>query len=113
VVVVVAREFSVPIEVEIAASANTVETVLARAKRSPDEIMFRRKDGGESNWRDVTAAEFCREMTALADALAAAGIEAGERVALMSRTRYEWTLIDYACWAAGAVTVPIYETCSG
>jgi long-chain acyl-CoA synthetase len=60
----------------------------------------------------VTAAEFGAEVTALAGGLMAAGIGPGDRVALMSRTRYEWTLIDYACWAAGAVTVPVYETSS-
>ena len=51
-------------------------------------------------------------MTALAKGLIAAGVKPGDRVALMSRTRYEWTLIDYAIWTAGAVTVPIYETSS-
>ncbi len=51
-------------------------------------------------------------MTALARGLIAAGIAAGDRVALMSRTRYEWTVLDYAIWTAGATTVPIYETSS-
>jgi long-chain acyl-CoA synthetase len=60
----------------------------------------------------VTAAAFRSEVVALAKGLVAAGIGPGDRVALMSRTRYEWTLIDYAIWAAGAVTVPIYETSS-
>ena len=59
---------------------------------------------GRADWRDVTAGEFRDEVTALAKGLIAAGIEPGDRVALMSRTRYEWTLIDYAIWAAGAVT---------
>ena len=52
------------------------------------------------------------EVTALAKGLIAAGIETGDRVAVMSHTRYEWTLIDYAIWTAGAVTVPVYETSS-
>ena len=56
--------------------------------------------------------QFRSEVTALAKGLIAAGIGAGDRVALLSRTRYEWTLADYAILAAGAVTVPIYETSS-
>jgi long-chain acyl-CoA synthetase len=60
----------------------------------------------------VTASQFSGEVIALAKGLVAAGIEPGDRVALMSHTRYEWTLIDYAIWTAGAVTVPVYETSS-
>jgi long-chain acyl-CoA synthetase len=63
-------------------------------------------------WTDVTASQFCGEVIAVARGLIAAGIEPGDRVALMSHTRYEWTLIDYAIWTAGAVTVPVYETSS-
>ncbi len=51
-------------------------------------------------------------MSAVAKGLIAAGVEVGDRVGLISKTRYEWTLIDYAIWFAGAVTVPIYETSS-
>ena len=63
-------------------------------------------------WQDVTAAQFLGEVRAVAKGLVAAGIEAGDRVGLISRTRYEWTLLDYAIWFAGAATVPIYETSS-
>src|SRR4030095_11105066 len=63
-------------------------------------------------WRDVSCAQFRDEVLALAQGLVAAGISPGDRVAMMSKTRYEWTLLDYAIWAAGAVTVPIYETSS-
>src|ERR1017187_241867 len=73
--------------------------------------MLRRRTG-EGRWQDVTAREFRDQVTGLAKGLIAAGIEPGDRVALMSRTRYEWTLIDYAIWAAGGVTVPVYETSS-
>ena len=66
----------------------------------------------EQGWADVTAAEFHDEVRAVAKGLIAAGVEAGDRVALLSKTRYEWTLFDYAIWFAGAVTVPIYETSS-
>src|SRR5580704_944839 len=68
--------------------------------------------GEDGGWQDVTARAFRDEVLPLAKGLIAAGIQPGDRVALLSRTRYEWTLIDYAIWAAGAVTVPIYETSS-
>ena len=73
--------------------------------------MLRRR-GADGRWQDITAAQFCAEVSGLAKGLIAAGIQPGDRVALMSRTRYEWTLADYAIWAAGAVTVPVYETSS-
>ena len=99
--------------------------VFTRAASQPHSVIMRRLDGGgpgapgapgepngPSGWRDVTAGQFRDEVTALAKGLIAAGVSPGDRVALMSRTRYEWTLVDYAIWAAGAVTVPIYETSS-
>jgi long-chain acyl-CoA synthetase len=67
---------------------------------------------GAPVWEDVTAAQFRDEVSLLAKGLIANGIGAHDRVALLARTRYEWTLADYAIWAAGAVTVPIYETSS-
>ena len=60
----------------------------------------------------MTVAAFAAEVTAVAKGLVARGIEPGDRVAIMSRTRYEWTLLDFACWAAGALGVPVYETSS-
>jgi long-chain acyl-CoA synthetase len=67
-------------------------------------------DGADGGWRDVTAAEFLEQVTAVAKGLVAVGLQPGDRVALMSRTRYEWTLLDYAIWFAGGVSVPVYET---
>jgi long-chain acyl-CoA synthetase len=104
------REFSVPAMVEVPASANLTDAPFTRAAEEPGRVALRRQDGGA--WKPVTAAEFAGEVTGLAKGLIAAGVEPGDRVALMSRTRYEWTLVDYAIWAAGAVTVPIYETSS-
>jgi long-chain acyl-CoA synthetase len=63
-------------------------------------------------WRDVTAAEFAAEVADVAKGLIEAGVEPGDRIAIMSRTRYEWTLLDFAAWAAGAVVVPVYPTAS-
>ena len=71
-----------------------------------------RRREAEQSWSDVTARQFADEVRALAKGLIAAGVQAGDRVGLMSRTTYEWTLIDYAIWTAGAVTVPVYETSS-
>ncbi len=106
-------EHSTPALVEIPASANLTDVVFERAQREPTRVVLRRAAAdAPAAWRDVTAGAFRDEVAALAKGLIAAGIEAGDRVALMSKTRYEWTLADYAIWAAGAVTVPIYETSS-
>ena len=104
------REFSIPALVEVPADASLADVVFRRASEQPQAVVMRRAAG--AGWTDVTAAVFRDEVVALAKGLIAAGVGAGDRVALMSRTRYEWTLIDYAIWAAGAVTVPVYETSS-
>ena len=78
---------------------------------TPDLALFAlpTADGG---WTDVTAAEFHARSMALAKGFVAAGIQPGDKIGLMCKTRYEWTLIDFATWFAGAVLVPIYETSS-
>jgi len=106
------REFSVPPVATLSDNATLTDPVWDNAERHPDTVQFARRSGGQGEWQDVTCAEFRDEVVALARGLVAAGIAAGDRVGLMSRTRYEWTLIDYAIWACGAVTVPIYETSS-
>ncbi|WP_188192885.1 AMP-dependent synthetase/ligase [Nonomuraea sp. SYSU D8015] len=104
------REYTVPVLVDVPASASLADTVFRRAEQEPGAIIMRRKtDGG---WPVVTAAQFRDQVVEVAKGLIAAGVEHGDRVALMSRTRYEWTLVDYAIWSIGAVTVPIYETSS-
>ncbi len=105
------REYSIPPLVHIPGSASLADVITRRAREEPDQVMLRRRDA-DGRWRDVTAAQFGAEVAALAKVIIAAGIEPGDRVALMSRTRYEWTLADYAIWSAGAVTVPVYETSS-
>ncbi|MFI6035313.1 AMP-dependent synthetase/ligase [Streptomyces sp. NPDC051315] len=81
------------------------------AAEAPDAVTLRRPapDGG---WRPVTAAAFARDVTAVAKGLITAGLEPGGRVVVMSRTRYEWTVLDFAIWAAGGQTVPVYPTSS-
>jgi long-chain acyl-CoA synthetase len=105
------REYSIPALVDIPASANLADMVSRRATEQPQAVALRRKNEA-GHWEDVTAHQFRDEVYALARGLVAAGIQVGDRVALMSHTRYEWTLIDYAVWTAGAVSVPIYETSS-
>ncbi|GAA1856205.1 AMP-dependent synthetase/ligase [Asanoa iriomotensis] len=104
------REFSVPPVVTVGDAANLTDPVWDNAAAAPDAVQFRRRRDGA--WADVTCGQFRDEVVALARGLVAAGIQPGARVGLMSRTRYEWTLIDYAIWSVGGVTVPIYETSS-
>ena len=104
------QEYSSPQVIEVDDSACLLDAVLQHAKSGPDDVVFTRRVDGR--WVPVTAKEFATEVRSLAAGLIAGGIQAGDRVGLMSKTRYEWTLCDYAIWAAGAVTVPIYETSS-
>ncbi|RAO20358.1 Long-chain-fatty-acid--CoA ligase [Micromonospora noduli] len=110
------REFSVPPIVTVGDAANLTDPVWDNAEVAPDTVQFARPtpraDGTVTEWTEVTCLQFRDEVAAVARGLIAAGIEPGARVGLMSRTRYEWTLLDYAIWAVGAVTVPIYETSS-
>ncbi len=103
------KQFDVPAMVQADPAANTTDLLIARVAATPDDALFARPtaDGG---WKDVSASEFLDQVKALAKGLVAAGIQPGDRIGLMSRTRYEWTLIDFAAWFAGAVLVPIYET---
>lgn len=108
------REFSTPATVEVPPTGNLTDDVVLNAREAGDTVVFSRRGSGAGSegWEDVTAAQFLTEVSAVAKGLIAAGIEAGDRVAIISKTRYEWTLLDYAIWFAGAVTVPIYETSS-
>nr|WP_218910688.1 AMP-dependent synthetase/ligase [Nocardioides thalensis] len=88
------------------------DDVVRNAAEARDTVAFSRPTEDGSGWTDVTCGEFHDQVTAVAKGLVASGIDPGDRVALISRTRYEWTLMDYAIWFAGAVTVPIYESSS-
>ncbi len=89
---------------------NLTDMVWANAERFGDAVSFQRHVDG--TWVDLTARDFAAHVLAVAKGLIATGIEPGDRVCLMSKTRYEWTLLDFAIWAAGGVTVPVYETSS-
>ncbi|WP_237565451.1 AMP-dependent synthetase/ligase [Ornithinimicrobium cavernae] len=104
------QEYEVPPLIPPREEGNLSDIVHGWAQRDPQRPLLSRQDEGV--WRDVTAADFSREVRELAKGFLAAGIEVGDRVAVMSRTRYEWTLTDFALWTAGAVPVPVYETSS-
>jgi long-chain acyl-CoA synthetase len=104
------RELTVPSKAPNPSQHNTADYVYENAATAPDRVTIRRRVDGE--WRDVTSGQFADEVLGCAKGLIAAGVEAGDRVALMSKTRYEWTLIDFAVLSIGAVVVPIYETSS-
>jgi long-chain acyl-CoA synthetase len=105
------REFTNPPLALPAPVGGLADVVFRRAQEDPQHIALGRKDE-QDQWRDVSSAEFRDEVLALAKGLLSQGIRFGDRVAIMSRTRYEWTLFDYALWTIGAQVVPIYPTSS-
>jgi len=104
------REFTVPATITVPSDASVSDAIFDNARDYPDLVSISRRTA--EGWEDVTAARLATEVRAVARGLVGAGIAPGDRVALMSKTRYEWTLFDYAIWAVGAVPVPIYETSS-
>ncbi|MFB7213747.1 AMP-dependent synthetase/ligase [Streptomyces sp. NPDC056255] len=105
------RQVSVPPAAPPVRRGSLAEIPFDNAREAPADAVLSRKqpDGG---WRDVTAAAFAEEVLAVAKGLIAEGLGVGDRIAIMARTTYEWTLLDFAAWAAGLVTVPIYPTSS-
>ncbi|MGW0422245.1 AMP-dependent synthetase/ligase [Streptomyces sp. NPDC003015] len=105
------REVSVPPLVPPVTHGSLADLPFDNAEAAPEQrVMSRRTDDGR--WIDITAAEFARQVLAVAKGLISEGLMPGDRVAIMARTTYEWTLLDFASWAAGLVTVPIYPTSS-
>ncbi len=104
------KNISVPPLVTPRLDGNLSDLPVRNASTQPHDVGFSRPSA--NSWVDITNAEFAADVKALAKGLMAAGIGLGERVAIMSKTRYEWTLTDFAVWTAGAVPVPIYETSS-
>jgi long-chain acyl-CoA synthetase len=104
------KEYSSPIAVAEPATGNLTDMLWTNERDFPASVVFSRR--GPDGWTDVTSRQFADEVRGLAAGLVASGLQVGDRVALMSRTRYEWALADYAIWTAGGVTVPIYETSS-
>jgi long-chain acyl-CoA synthetase len=104
------REFSVPASFTIGANDNIVSAVFSHERDDPNYVIFQRMVNG--NWTDVTCGQAAAEVRAVALGLIAEGVQPGDRVAILSATRYEWVILDYAILAVGGVTVPIYETSS-
>ena len=105
------REISVPPLVTVPPETNITDLVLRQAAKASNPALFSRLDAA-GQWQDIRATDFLADVSLLAKGLMASGVAAGDRVGIMSRTRYEWALIDFAIWFAGAVSVPIYETSS-
>jgi long-chain acyl-CoA synthetase len=104
------QECAVPVSYVVRPDDNVTDDVFTNEQNWPDEVGLERKVSG--TWTPVTWREFAGQVRAIAAGFIAAGILPGDRVALMSHTRFEWTVVDYAILTAGAITVPIYPTSS-
>ncbi|MDP9693471.1 UNVERIFIED_ORG: long-chain acyl-CoA synthetase [Arthrobacter globiformis] len=104
------REASTELMVALEDSSNVTDLLLDCYRHNPSHAVYARRDA--SGWQNITAGHFLDQVTALAKGLIAGGLAPGDTVAVLSATRYEWTLVDFAIWFAGGVTVPIYETSS-
>jgi long-chain acyl-CoA synthetase len=104
------REFSVPATYEVGPDEALTDLLATNVAEHGDEVGLRRRVNGA--WQDVTWKQFGTEVAAVAKGLIASGVNAGDRVALQAKTRYEWTVIDFAIWTAGGVVVPIYDSSS-
>jgi len=102
--------YTTPAIVPAATAGNLTNLIAERAWFEADRVMVSRPLG--DGWQAVTAREFDDEIRATAKGLIASGLKIGDRVAIMAKTRYEWTVLDFAIWYAGGCVVPIYETSS-
>jgi len=105
------REVAVPPLVPPVTHGSLADLPFENAAAAPGQVVLSRRTG-DGSWADVTAARFAAEVHGLAKGLIAEGLAPGDRIAIMARTSYEWTLLDFAAWAAGLVTVPVYPTSS-
>jgi len=103
-------EFAVPAVVPTHTTGSLVDHIVENAADHPNRVSLSVPRG--EAWVGITSQQFLDEVKAVAKGIIANGVEPGERIGVMSRTRYEWTLVDYAIWYAGAVSVPVYETSS-
>jgi len=104
------KVFTKPAEFELAPGDNCLTLMLAQCEKHPDQVFFSRPEGRE--WIEVTGKEFAAQVRAVAKGIVANGVEQGDRVVLMAESSYEWALLDYAIWAAGAASVPVYPSSS-
>ena len=104
------NQIHVPALVPAPTSGNLTDLVADRAHFEPERVMLSRPLG--EGWQEVSARTFAAEVRQVAKGLFALGIKPGDRVGILSRTRYEWTILDFGIWFAGGVVVPVYETSS-
>src|SRR5688500_19049781 len=104
------KEYTSPGEVQLAPDANLTRALWQHERENPDRAALSYRAGGQ--FVDVTSKQFAEKVRAIAAGLIELGVQKGDRIAVMSPTRIEWTYLDYAIWSAGAVTVPMYETSS-
>lgn len=105
------REYSSPLRIHSPENSNITDLLLRHANSAANPALFS-VPAANGGWQDITASQFAADVSAIARGFIASGIEQGSRICLMARTRYEWTLVDFAIWYAGCITVPIYETSS-
>lgn len=105
------REYSSPLRIHSPENSNITDLLLRHANSAANPALFS-VPAANGDWQDITASQFAADVSAIARGFIASGIEQGSRICLMARTRYEWTLVDFAIWYAGCITVPIYETSS-
>ena len=105
------QQYDAPAVVEADPTANVTDLLLERVRLTPDRPLFALPTA-TGGWQNVTSAEFYAQVVALAKGLVHAGIQPGDKIGMMCKTRYEWSLLDFATWFAGAVLVPVYETSS-
>lgn len=105
------REVSVPAVTADPITENICSLITRNEEQYPDRVMFTAGDSSTVS-RDVTAAQFAREVRATAKGLIARGLEHGQRIGVLAANCYQWSLLDCACWAVGIAPVPIYETSS-
>ncbi|HYO17568.1 MAG TPA: AMP-binding protein, partial [Dermatophilaceae bacterium] len=103
-------EFGMPPSYVADLEENLTDDVFVHAEKAPEQVGFSRRVNG--HWAPVTYRMLAEQVTRLAAGMIDSGVQAGDRVALLSGTRFEWMLCDFAIWTAGCVTVPIYETSS-
>jgi len=104
------KTFSEPLAAETDPNSNVTDFLERAVSQNPEHVLFARQTGDQ--WSDITTGEFHQEVTAIAKGLIGIGVKAGDAIGILSRTRYEWTVLDFALMYAGAISVPIYESSS-
>ena len=105
----IVKQFTNPVKEPIDSDINLFDLLDNRAKRDPEGAMIEYK-GDDGTWQPYSAQVFRDMVIDLAKGLIGLGVNKGDSVAIVSRTRWEWTALDMAIMSIGALTVPVYET---